>query len=326
MKCRCLIGLLVVVMLLLGGAVGCTWQASVGSTGETPTATPEASPTAESAETGKTPERQEKETIRRGKGWLGVVLEDAEEGVRVTAVVPESPADKGGVKEGDVITRVGGNRVRTSSDVSLAMADMGIGEQVLLTLRRNGEDIEIKITVGERSGTDLNPLPGESSALEDWLSTLPMLRGVESEDIFKHFAKGQLTVIDKEGQEIVLSVVAGQIESIDGDSITIKPNGQGVYSGPYSIVETTTIQSGRDGGSIDDLLVGDDVLIVTREGDSEAMMVTRVDHAGWSLRIPSPSSIPGWDDLRERLGELGLPDLPDALIPDPGQDYGFKLN
>ena len=50
----------------------------------------------------------------RNSGWLGVVLLDASEAAKVDAVSPGSPAAKAGLKAGDLVHKISGQRVTSS--------------------------------------------------------------------------------------------------------------------------------------------------------------------------------------------------------------------
>lgn len=93
------------------------------------------------------------------RGWLGIEVERVElpgaatakvEGLRVTAVVPGSPAEQAGIAENDIITRLSG---RESWNGRLAMEQIARarpGEQVRISVLRGSEPMELTATVGER--------------------------------------------------------------------------------------------------------------------------------------------------------------------------------
>lgn len=81
-------------------------------------------------------------------------------GFRIERVTPNSPADKAGIRSGDIITRANGMEVDENNPLRfiLALADHAPGETVTIELYRDGEFIEVEATlaVGEPSYT---PLP-----------------------------------------------------------------------------------------------------------------------------------------------------------------------
>jgi serine protease Do/serine protease DegQ len=75
----------------------------------------------------------------------------ADSGVIVTQVVPDSPADKAGIKQGDLITAVDGNPVNNFFDLQNAIGLRRPGTQVTISLTRNGHEKEVKAKLGKAS-------------------------------------------------------------------------------------------------------------------------------------------------------------------------------
>ncbi len=84
---------------------------------------------------------------------LGVSLADAEGGASVTAVVPGSPAERVGLRIGDLIRRVNGERVLTAADVIGKMGQYRPGEQIDLMVRRDGAQFTQKVQLASRKAT-----------------------------------------------------------------------------------------------------------------------------------------------------------------------------
>ena len=78
------------------------------------------------------------------------LLNNVPQGAYVVEVVQDSPADKAGIKEGDIITKLDGQPVR-EKDGGLAklIAQKKIGEKVELTIWRDGEQKEVTATLEE---------------------------------------------------------------------------------------------------------------------------------------------------------------------------------
>jgi len=78
------------------------------------------------------------------------LLNDVPQGAYVVEVVENSPADKAGIKEGDIITKLDGQPVR-EKDGGLAklIAQKKIGDTVRLTIWRDGEQKEVTATLEE---------------------------------------------------------------------------------------------------------------------------------------------------------------------------------
>ena len=82
--------------------------------------------------------------------YLGVSLEDADGGPRVAAVTSGSPAASGGVRVGDVIVSIDGDRVSSSDELREAIQAHKVGTKVTLTVQRSGDRQQLSVTLGER--------------------------------------------------------------------------------------------------------------------------------------------------------------------------------
>ncbi|MFN6339695.1 MAG: trypsin-like peptidase domain-containing protein [Cyanobacteriota bacterium] len=70
-------------------------------------------------------------------------------GARVVAVQPGGPAATAGIRPGDVITGVDGNRITNPSDVISAVEKAGVGRALRLSLLRSGEPFQVSVIPGD---------------------------------------------------------------------------------------------------------------------------------------------------------------------------------
>ncbi len=74
---------------------------------------------------------------------------EAEEGVLVLEVVNNSPADRAGLRPGDTILNVGGDLVRTATEVQQAVEKSLIGEELTVKVNRNGNPETLIVRPGK---------------------------------------------------------------------------------------------------------------------------------------------------------------------------------
>ncbi len=77
-------------------------------------------------------------------------LPDATQGALVSQVVEGSSAEKAGIKAGDVITAVNGRAVKDAASLRNSIGLLAIGENVDLTLMRDGKPRHVTAVVSER--------------------------------------------------------------------------------------------------------------------------------------------------------------------------------
>lgn len=71
------------------------------------------------------------------------------EGALVQSVIKDSPADKAGIKAGDVVTLLGGNEINSTNPLSKEIGKRKVGESIEITVYRDGKNITLKATLEE---------------------------------------------------------------------------------------------------------------------------------------------------------------------------------
>lgn len=81
------------------------------------------------------------------RGRMGVMIRPlaSQDGLEIVSVLPGSPAEKAGVKQGDILIKVDGKAVSRMEDLHKAMAGKGVRHE--LTLKRNGRLISLPVSV-----------------------------------------------------------------------------------------------------------------------------------------------------------------------------------
>ena len=96
------------------------------------------------------------------RGWVGIEVQDltpelAEsfglssiEGALIAGVLKSGPADAGGVRPGDILLAVNGNKVVDSASLLNLIADLNPGTSAALKVARKQKQLELRIRVGKR--------------------------------------------------------------------------------------------------------------------------------------------------------------------------------
>jgi len=79
---------------------------------------------------------------------LGFTLE-AEEGVLVVRVLPESPAAAAGMRAGDIIQSIAGQAVDSAEAVQMQVSESRVGQPLPVQVLRGGKTVELQVTPGE---------------------------------------------------------------------------------------------------------------------------------------------------------------------------------
>jgi S1-C subfamily serine protease len=83
----------------------------------------------------------------RLRAYLGTIPDYAEEvqGVMLSGVSKDGPADKAGVKSRDVIVELAGKKIENIYDYTQAIEALKIGEPVKMVVERNGERVTLEV-------------------------------------------------------------------------------------------------------------------------------------------------------------------------------------
>ena len=64
-------------------------------------------------------------------------------------IIPGSPADKGGLENGDIITKIGDNKINGNTSLSSIITKYKVGDKVKITYLRDGKQKTIEVTLTE---------------------------------------------------------------------------------------------------------------------------------------------------------------------------------
>lgn len=105
------------------------------------------------------------------QSWLGVYITDVDSkiarelklstarGVLIQGTLPGSPAEKGGLEKGDVITGVNGVTIENKETLNAKIQEVPVGGEAVVRILRNGQLLSRNIVVSEKgTGTSGNPI------------------------------------------------------------------------------------------------------------------------------------------------------------------------
>ena len=241
--------------LARSGKVGQQVELSVIRDGKeaTVTLTLAARPAKPQVETASTDQPQaEPRTVRSG-AWLGVAgitltpeiaqamdLDADQTGALVEEVVADSPAEKAGLQAsskafdlngeqvmigGDIVTAVNGKSVETMQELSAAIKAQKPGDEVELTVLRDGKQVTVKVTLGERKGAQAMPMapvapvtPNEKTPMQPKTAASGAWLGISGMTLTPEIAQAMELDADQDGR-------AG------GRSCNREPGGKGRIAG-----------------------------------------------------------------------------------------------
>ena len=100
------------------------------------------------------------------RGWIGVSIQPvtkdladsfglpAERGALVSEVTPESPAEKGGMKSGDIIVTFDGKAIKEMNDLPRLVAATATGKSVAVKVIRDGKEESLTLVIEKMKDGD----------------------------------------------------------------------------------------------------------------------------------------------------------------------------
>lgn len=98
---------------------------------------------------------------------LGFDLPERQAGALVSDVTEDSPAERSGLKHGDIITHLNGKEILGGRQLKLAVGDVRPGQKVEATVLRDGDKKMIEIEIGSRPGEAMLVAKNDDRRLKD---------------------------------------------------------------------------------------------------------------------------------------------------------------
>ncbi len=84
--------------------------------------------------------------------FVGTGARVADDGDNGPGVTPGGPADEVGIESGDVVVEIGGEQVRTPAELIVRLRAHEPGEDIIVVIDRDGEELEFTLTLGSAVG------------------------------------------------------------------------------------------------------------------------------------------------------------------------------
>jgi serine protease Do len=221
-------------------------------------------------EMAKNIEQQLKEKGKVIRGYLGILCQDItpdmaellglkkSEGIIISNVEKDSPADKAGLKGHDIILELNGKKIESYDTFRNEIADIQPDSKIKLTVSRDGEKQNITVTLGER------PADGTAKVLPKEQPKSKEALGIEVQDVTNDIAR-QLGY--KAGEGVVVT-------SVDPGS----PAGEaGIESGDLILsVDRKNVNSADEFEKAISKIKGNKVLLLVKSGDVSQFIVIQL--------------------------------------------------
>jgi serine protease Do len=160
------------------------------------------------------------------RGWLGVSVQEINEdiaksmklkdksGALISDVFKGDPADKAGLKSGDIVTEINGKPVKDTHELLMMIAGFRIGETIKVKILRDGQEKVLPITIAER--TEKSEMASAQQSREAFGMTVQEITPEIAQHLGLTIKKGLIVVDVQEGtvaeevgiqpQDIILQV------------------------------------------------------------------------------------------------------------------------
>ena len=188
--------------------------------------------------------------------WLGAAIVPTPDGLTIGSVIADSPADKAGLKRGDVVKSIDGTAVSDMAGLRDALKDKKAGDKVALSITRDGDAQDVTVTLEARP----EPLPIANPVF-------PELNGIPRDELFSHLLGGSFQFTDSDGKSHTATVDLGTVKSVDTDAKKISVDLNSGDSKDYTITDSVTVAP----NDLSKFESGDHVTIVSVDGDLRAV-------------------------------------------------------
>ena len=136
------------------------------------------------------------------RGYLGIEMRPARDGIRVRRIVRDAPAHLGGLQRNDIIFEYNGKKVEKTVELQMLVAESQVGERSVIKVLRQGQERTFNVTIGEMP-PELVGQPIEIKSVA-WDTLGLAIRKLEARDFERY------TYLTDEDQGVIVASVKEQ--------------------------------------------------------------------------------------------------------------------
>ncbi|MEM7097073.1 MAG: DegQ family serine endoprotease [Pseudomonadota bacterium] len=165
---------------------------------------------------------QLREDGKVSRGWLGVMIQevnrdlaesfglDRPHGALISQVFEDTPAEEGGLRQGDIITKFNGRSIERSSELPYNVGRVKAGESAEIELVREGKRMTIDLTVGELAAVgESSPSQRLGRSSENKLGLV--LRSLNDDELDRLDISGGVRVVEVDEPAAEAGIQAGDV-------------------------------------------------------------------------------------------------------------------
>lgn len=86
---------------------------------------------------------------RVSRGWLGISMREVAQGIKVSRVLRDTPADRAGLQRGDIILEYNGQKIGSIKELKWAIADTEADTEIAMKILRKKAEQILEVKIGE---------------------------------------------------------------------------------------------------------------------------------------------------------------------------------
>ena len=113
------------------------------------------------------------------RGWIGATIQDVDHNIRsaldlgdlrgvlVSDVIKDQPAEKAGIKRGDILMTINGKEVNSTNELRNVVAGIAPDKKVPVEVFRDGKKMKLNLTIGRRDQSTIDQISESGSSSEE---------------------------------------------------------------------------------------------------------------------------------------------------------------